>query len=262
MDFLLYAISGAFVGLIVGITGIGGGSLMTPLLLLFGIPPHIAVGTDLLYASITKAGGVYSHHRQKTINWPIAGLMMAGSIPSAIIIGVILHYHFDDYLQYTGIITSCLGFMLVVTAIILIFRKRLQVFAKQQGDLNKQSFMQRHKATLTIMMGVVLGVLVTLSSVGAGAIGTAILLVLYPYLRSINIVGTDLAHAVPLTLIGGLIHMYLGNVDYQLLGALLIGSIPAIHLGSKIGNRLPENIIRPALASILMILGAKYIFFS
>ena len=110
-------------------------------------------------------------------------------------------------------------------------------------------------------MGIVLGVLVTLSSVGAGAIGTAILLVLYPHLRSIHVVGTDLAHAVPLTLIGGMIHMSLGNVDYQLLGALLVGSIPAIHLGSKIGNFLPENIIRTSLAALLMILGAKYIFF-
>lgn len=261
MDFLLYAISGAVVGLIVGITGIGGGSLMTPLLLLFGIPPHIAVGTDLLYAAITKAGGVYSHHKQKTIRWSISLVMIAGSIPSALLTGYFLSSFFVDYQNYTGVITTSLGFMLLMTATLLIFRQRIQIFASRQTDLSRTSWLQRNKTTLTFLMGIVLGVLVTLSSVGAGAIGTAILLVLYPHLRSIHVVGTDLAHAVPLTLIGGMIHMSLGNVDYQLLGALLVGSIPAIHLGSKIGNYLPENIIRTSLAAILMILGAKYIFF-
>jgi len=261
MEFLLYVMSGALVGLIVGITGIGGGSLMTPLLLLFGIPPHIAVGTDLLYAAITKASGVVAHHRQKTIRWSITLLMVAGSIPTAILTGVLLSVYFDDYQEYTGIITSSLGVMLVITATLLLFRRKLQLLAEHQSNLNKTSWIQSHRVGLTIFMGVILGVFVTLSSVGAGAIGTVILLILYPYLRSIQIVGTDLAHAVPLTLVGGLVHLGLGNVDYALLGALLVGSIPAIHLGSKIGSRLPEGLLRNVLAGLLMILGIKYIVF-
>lgn len=261
MEFLLYVMSGALVGLIVGITGIGGGSLMTPLLLLFGIPPHIAVGTDLLYAAITKASGVVAHHRQKTIRWSITLLMVAGSIPTAIITGIILSFYFDDYQQYTGIITSSLGVMLVITAILLLFRKKLQLFAEKQSNLNKKSWLQAKRVPITIFMGVILGVFVTLSSVGAGAIGTVILLILYPYLRSIQIVGTDLAHAVPLTLVGGLVHLGLGNVDYALLGALLVGSIPAIHLGSKVGSHLPENLLRNILAGLLLILGIKYVLF-
>ncbi|MGR6873875.1 sulfite exporter TauE/SafE family protein [Pseudomonas sp. HK3] len=261
MEFLLYVVSGAVVGVIVGITGIGGGSLMTPLLLLFGIPPHIAVGTDLLYASITKAGGVIAHHKQKTIKWSITLLMVVGSIPSAILTGIILSAFFEDYQHYTGIITTTLGVMLVVTAILLLFRKRLQLFAENQANLSGRSWLQSNRAGITIFMGVILGIFVTLSSVGAGAIGTVVLLILYPYLRSVQIVGTDLAHAVPLTLIGGLVHLSLGNVDYALLGALLLGSIPAIHFGTKIGSHLPENLLRNMLAGLLLILGVKYIIF-
>ncbi len=234
---------------------------MTPLLLMFGIPPHIAVGTDLLYASITKASGVVAHHKQKSIRWEITWLMALGSIPAALLTGFILHAYFDDFKQYTGVITTCLGVMLIITACMLIFRKKLQVLSQKQADLKRVSVLQKNKAVLTIAMGVLLGAFVTLSSVGAGAIGTAVLLVLYPHLRSINIIGTDLAHAVPLTLIGGLIHLSLGNVDFELLGALLIGSIPAIHFGSKLGTRLPESILRTVLASLLMGLGAKYVFF-
>ena len=260
MEFLLYALAGASVGFVVGLTGIGGGSLMTPLLLMFGIPPHIAVGTDLLYASVTKASGVVAHQKQKTIRWPIAGLLALGSIPAAILTGLALMFYFTDYEQYTHIITTSLGVMLIITAALLLFRSQLQQFASQQAG-EKHSFIQENKALITVIMGIFLGVFVTLSSVGAGAIGTAILLVLYPALRSINIVGTDLAHAVPLTTVGGLVHLYLGNVDYALLGALLVGSLPAIHIGTKVGKHLPDNLLRPALASLLMLIGVKYIFF-
>ncbi len=261
MEFLLYVMSGALVGLIVGLTGIGGGSLMTPLLMMLGIPPHIAVGTDLLYASITKASGVVSHQKQKNIRWEITGLLALGSIPLAILTGFVLSAYFTDFKQYTGAITTSLGIMLLLTASMLVFRGRIQVFAKRQSDLKQTSWLQSNKAILTVIMGALLGVLVTLSSVGAGAIGTVILLILYPHLRSIHVIGTDIAHAVPLTLIGGLVHLSLGNVDFYLLGALLIGSIPAIHLGTKLGSRLPERILRTGLATLLMGLGAKYVFF-
>lgn len=254
MDFFLYIVAGATVGLIVGITGIGGGALMTPLLLMFGFPPHIAVGTDLMYASITKAGGAISHHKQNHVRWSLVKLLAIGSIPSALITGLILSFYFTDSKQYGALLSNTLGVMLLLTAIVILFRHRLQRNAQR-------SHIGRYKPAFTIAMGVFLGAMVTLSSVGAGAIGTAILMLLYPALRSVNIVGTDIAHAVPLTLAGGLIHMMLGNVDFQLLGALLIGSLPAIYLGSSLSKHMPEKLLKPVLASLLLTLGAKYAFF-
>ncbi|MEK9765224.1 MAG: sulfite exporter TauE/SafE family protein [Thalassolituus sp.] len=258
MDILLYIAAGAGVGFIVGLTGIGGGALMTPLLLTFGFPAHIAVGTDLLYASITKASGAYSHHRQRHVRWGLVKLLAAGSIPAALITGTLLSMFFDTSADYGDLLKSTLGAMLVLTACVILVRKRIQTFAARRNARNLAAF----RPAATIAMGVLLGIFVTLSSVGAGAIGTAILMILYPALRSTNIVGTDIAHAVPLTLAAGLIHLGLGNVDFMLLGALLIGSIPAIHVGSLISRRVPDSILRPLRASLLMIMGVRYILLS
>jgi uncharacterized membrane protein YfcA len=258
MDILLYILAGASVGFVVGITGIGGGALMTPLLLLFGFPPNIAVGTDLMYASLTKAGGVYSHHRQKHVEWRLVKLLALGSIPAALITGYSLQGLFEDSEGYETLIKNSLGIMLLLTAFVVVFRKQLQRFTiRSQSARN-----ERVRNTFTVIMGIVLGILVTLTSVGAGAIGTAVLMLLYPALRSSHVVGTDIAHAVPLTAAAGLVHMYLGNVDFGLLFALLVGSIPAIQLGSKVSHHLPDGVLRPLLASILFFLGAKYAFFS
>jgi uncharacterized membrane protein YfcA len=258
MDILLYILAGAAVGFIVGITGIGGGALMTPLLLLFGFPPNIAVGTDLMYASITKASGVISHHRQKHVEWKLVKLLAMGSLPAALITGYSLQSVFEDSDSYEALIKSSLGIMLLLTSFVVIFRKRLQLFTLKSKSQNSD----RSRDIITVSMGVVLGVLVTLTSVGAGAIGTAVLMLLYPALRSSNIVGTDIAHAVPLTACAGFVHMLLGNVDFALLFALLVGSIPAIQLGSKVSHHLPDSVLTPLLASILFFLGAKYAFFS
>lgn len=258
MDILLYILAGASVGFIVGITGIGGGALMTPLLLLFGFPPNIAVGTDLMYASITKASGVISHHRQKHVEWKLVKLLALGSIPAALITGYSLQNVFEDSESYEALIKNSLGIMLLLTSFVVIFRKQLQRFTLK----SKSPSSEKTRDIVTISMGIVLGVLVTLTSVGAGAIGTAVLMLLYPALRSSNIVGTDIAHAVPLTACAGLVHMALGNVDFSLLFALLIGSIPAIQLGSKVSHHLPDSVLKPLLASILFFLGAKYAFFS
>lgn len=257
MDILLYIASGALVGLIVGVTGIGGGALMTPLLLMFGFPPHIAVGTDLMYAALTKAGGAYSHHKQKHVQWSLVKLLALGSLPAALATGFALQALFEDSEQYGSLLSSALGIMLLFTAIVIVLRPKIQSWSAATFSGN---FAQYRSAT-TILMGVFLGVFVTLTSVGAGAIGTAILMMLYPALRSTNIVGTDIAHAVPLTLSAGLIHMYLGNVDFYLLGALLIGSLPAIHVGSQLSRRMPEKLLKPVLAGILFTIGAKYAFF-
>jgi uncharacterized membrane protein YfcA len=257
MDILLYILAGASVGFIVGITGIGGGALMTPLLLLFGFPPNIAVGTDLMYASITKASGVISHHRQKHVEWKLVKLLAMGSLPAALITGYSLQNVFADSESYEALIKNSLGVMLLLTAFVVIFRKQLQRFTLRK----KSQSSDKARDITTFVMGIVLGILVTLTSVGAGAIGTAVLMLLYPALRSTNIVGTDIAHAVPLTACAGLVHMALGNVDFELLFALLIGSIPAIQLGSKVSHHLPDSVLKPLLASILLFLGAKYAFF-
>ncbi|WP_430462563.1 sulfite exporter TauE/SafE family protein [Thalassolituus sp. LLYu03] len=257
MEFLLYIAAGAGVGFIVGITGIGGGALMTPLLLLFGFPPQIAVGTDLMYAGITKAGGAYSHHRQKHVRWSVVKLLAIGSIPAALLTGLTLKTVFQHPEQYALLLRNALGVMLLLTALSILFRNRIQKLTSGIGS----SPLARFRPHATLLMGVLLGVFVTLSSVGAGAIGTAILMLLYPAMRSAHVVGTDIAHAVPLTLCAGLMHMVLGNVDFLLLGALLVGSLPAIHFGSHISRKVPESLLKTVLASLLMALGAKYAFF-
>ena len=257
MDILLYIVAGASVGFIVGLTGIGGGALMTPLLLLFGFPPNIAVGTDLMYASVTKAGGMISHHKQKHVEWKLVKLLAAGSIPAALITGYFLQTLFTDADEYENLLKNSLGVMLLATAAVIVLRKKILKFTTS----HKQNLHPRSKDIATVVMGILLGIMVTLTSVGAGAVGTAILMLLYPALRSANVVGTDIAHAVPLTLAAGLVHMYLGNVDFGLLAALLMGSLPAIHFGSKLAHHLPEQILRSVLASILLFLGAKYAFF-
>ncbi|MCG8315636.1 MAG: sulfite exporter TauE/SafE family protein [Pseudomonadales bacterium] len=262
MDFLLYILAGAGVGFAVGLTGVGGGSLMTPILLLFGFPPHVAVGTDLLYAAVTKAGGVVLHRKQGTIRWKIVSLLLLGSIPASAVTALLLKSLFTDGESYKHILTTSLGIMLIVTSFVLIFKRKLVAGAidtTQSGGV--LGFARRHAQVFTLIMGVALGTLVTLSSVGAGAFGAAVLLVLYPRLPALNVIGTDLAHAVPLTLVAGLFHLYLGNVDFVLLASLLIGSLPAIWVGTKVGSRLPDNVLHPILVSILMALGVKYAFF-
>lgn len=255
MEFIWYIMAGAAVGLAVGITGVGGGSLMTPLLLMFGFPPHIAIGTDLMYAGIAKTTGVVMHAQKGHINWKVMGTMAAGSLPASFITIVWLS-QFEQPDHYQEFLTATLGFMLVATALVIVFRQKLSLLyhPKQQNTQNRS-------LKIVFVSGLVLGSLVTLTSVGAGALGTAILMLLFPMMNAKNIVGTDLAHAVPLTLIAGLGHVFLGNVDYSLLAALLIGSIPTIYLGTRIAGYVPNKVLQPVLASALMAFGVRYLFF-
>ncbi len=228
---------------------------MTPLLLLFGFPAHIAIGTDLLYAALTKASGVFIHHRQRSVDWQLVKLLCLGSIPATVLTVFLLKYLFAGSEHYSPILSTCLGFMLTLTALVLIFSNKL----KKSQFQTKAKLTGKRLKYFTVFMGVALGFLVTLSSVGAGALGTAILLLLYPALISIRVVGTELAHAVPLTLVAGIGHIWLGNVDFNLLAALMIGSLPAIYVGTKIGKYLPENVMRMILATILLVLGVRYL---
>jgi len=261
MDFILYATSGAFVGLIIGMTGVGGGSLMTPLLILFGIPYNVAIGTDLLYASLTKSSGVIAHARRKSVQWDLVMCLAAGSIPASIITVVFLSQVFTNSADYEPLLTTSLGVMLVVTALVILFNRFLRnVSEKPSGPIC--DFFQGHTKKITFIVGIVLGVFVTLSSVGAGAFCAALLMLLYPKLPALHVIGTDIAHAVPLTLIAGLSHLFLlGNVDLVLLASLLVGSLPAIHLGTKLAARIPSDILQPILASVLLGIGLKFIVF-
>ena len=252
----MYILAGAAVGLMVGVTGVGGGSLMTPLLLAFGFPLHVAVGTDLWFATLTKAGGVVQHSRMGNVRWDLVGRMAAGSLPAAGATILLLHFVFGSPENYAGLLTTALGITLIMTSVAIAFRKQIQTWVMGHFETNDAA-MNR----LLPFLGALLGVLVTLSSVGAGAIATAMLMIAYPALKSLKVVGTDIAHAVPLTAAAGIGHYFLGNVDFMLLGALLLGSIPAVSLGAKLGRHIPENIMRPLLASALCGIGVKFAFF-
>ena len=258
MEILFLVLTGGLIGLIVGITGVGGGALMTPALLLFGFPAHIAIGTDLWFAALTKTGGLLSHHKQGHVNWTIVRNLAMGSLPAAVVTGILLSSWSDAPENYAPLLKTALGFMLILTSLALLFRTKITaLYSRQQ---NSQADASGSSLRL-IGVGVVLGVFVTLSSVGAGAIGTAVLMIMFPYLAPKNIVGTDIAHAVPLTFIAGLVHLRLGNVDFVLLASLLAGSLPAIYLGSALSSRIPGRLLHPILASLLMLLGLKYALF-
>ena len=261
IDILFYIAAGAAVGLAIGLTGVGGGSLMTPLLILFGFPYNVAIGTDLLYAAITKAGGMAAHARQKTVQWRTVGFLAAGSLPASIITAQLLKTVFVDSAEYQTILTRSLGVMLVLTATVILLNGRLKSRSGQPTSATSQ-FIQRHSDAVVFCAGLFLGVFVTLSSVGAGAFCAAILMVLYPRMPALRIIGTDISHAVPLTLIAGLAHfLLLGNVDFMLLGCLLLGSLPAIHLGTAMASRLPGKLLQTTIATMLLGMGIKFAVF-
>lgn len=256
---LIHIAAGALVGFVIGLTGVGGGSLMTPILVLgFNVTPSIAIGTDLLYAAITKCSGIYFHHKNKTVDWKIVLLLSCGSIPCSIITIAVLEQIRDLGINYDRIMIMTLSVMLILTALIVISKKWLLSFIHtHHANHGLISFIRTFRPHITVIAGGMLGVLVTISSVGAGAIGSAILFLLYPGKKSISIVGTDIAHAVPLTAIAGMGHLHFGSVDFGLLSGLLAGGIPAIYLGSHVGKRLPDSILRPLIALLLMLLGIK-----
>jgi uncharacterized protein len=253
----LYALSGFVVGLLVGQTGVGGGSLMTPILILvFGIHPASAVGTDLLYAAATKSVGTLVHGYNHTVDWRVTRRLATGSLPATVLTLVFVS-HFNLVTPEAGqAISLVLGVALLLTAIALVFRN--QLVASLGGRFTSLS--DRRTAALTVLTGVILGAVVTISSVGAGAVGVTALILLYPNLPTKTIVGSDIAHAVPLTLVAGLGHWWLGSLDWPLLTSLLSGSIPGIILGSYLATKVPDSVLRPILAAVLVVVGGRLVF--
>ncbi|HMK90309.1 MAG TPA: sulfite exporter TauE/SafE family protein [Methylocystis sp.] len=252
---LLYSLSGLLIGGLVGLTGVGGGSLMTPLLvLLFGVAPTTAVGTDLLYAAITKSNGTLVHGLNGAVDWRIVRRLAAGSIPATLLSLVLLwKLGGDSHGGANGLVTSVLGIALVLTGASILFRRAANRYISRYTD--GLSDAQILKAS--IVLGATLGFLVTVSSVGAGAIGMSALVALYSRAPIVRLVGTDIAHAVPLTLLAGLGHWLLGDVDLALLASLLIGSLPGIAIASHFASKAPEQVLRPILASVMTVTGAR-----
>ena len=235
---------------------------MTPLLVFYGVPLRVAVGTDLLYAAVTKIGGVIAHQRQGTIRWRVTTLLAAGSLPASLCTAITLQYLYRDSEGYTRLMAISLGTMLVFTALLLVLRERLQEM-RLFSATPMGGFTARHQAFVTVLVGIVLGIFVTLSSVGAGVIGTMALLMMYPSLSPIEVIGTELAHAVPLSLVAGVSHwVLLGNVHWLLLGSLLVGSLPAVFLGARLSAAISQTLLRYILAGVLGFIGIRFILFA
>ncbi|HDI2820260.1 TPA: sulfite exporter TauE/SafE family protein [Acinetobacter baumannii] len=259
-----FILAGMLVGFCVGITGVGGGSLMTPILIgLFRIEPHIAIGTDLLYAAISKFCGSMVHAKKLNIVWPIVLWLAVGSIPASFGTAWVLEHYLSQSTHYKAVLTMVLGFMLTLTGVSIIFRTQIEKFFnkfrnKENTQTENEQLAVQNKRTYIVIMGIILGVFVTLSSVGAGAFGIMALVIMFPNLPMIRIIGSDVVHAVLLTLVAGLGHMSAGNVDFVLLMWLLVGSIPAIIIGTLISSRMPERLIRKILGITLFALGVNF----
>ncbi len=276
---LQFVLGGAFVGFIVGMTGVGGGSLMTPLLtLVFGVPAQVAVGTDLLFASVTKAGGIVTHARKGNVNWSITGWLVAGSVPAAALTLGGLHLAGLDNGALAKVMARGLGVALFMTASAILLRNQIRALGQKLAarrmaaatpgggtiEVEVEVAIERDAEAVrvlpTFLLGLTIGTLVALTSVGAGALGVVALLFLYPNAPVRRIVGADIAHAVPLTLVAGAGHAIMGSVNWSMLAALLIGSLPAITLGSHLTAKVPEKLLRGFLATMLVVIGAKLVF--
>jgi len=252
----MYPLAGLIVGVMVGLTGVGGGSLMAPILILFfGVSPATAVGTDLWFAAITKTVGGAIHHQHKGPDWQIVRRLALGSLPAAALtVWILSHAEFQQV--RSGTVMHVLGVVLMLTALATLLRNRIHVTATAA----RGTAIRVHpwQAAATVAAGAVLGFLVTLTSVGSGALGATMLLGLYPLrLSSRRLVGTDIVHAVPLTFVAGLGHLWIGNVDLRTLALLLIGSIPGIIAGSLAAHRAPDRLIRTILSAVLAFAGYR-----
>lgn len=254
---LTYIVSGFAVGALVGLTGVGGGSLMTPLLtLLFGVSPTVAVGTDLAFASITKATGTLTHRLRGTVEWHVVRLLCYGALPAALIATLALKQFGGLGQEIAQVIRYSIAGSVFLTVIAILYRRKMIAWITAHPERQLQG---RDLAVATIVAGAILGTLVTISSIGAGAIGATILVLLYPKMPAAHVAGTDIAYAVPLTAIAALGHWWLGSINWELLGSLLLGSLPGITLGSLAAKAVPERFLRGILATTLTLVAFKLV---
>jgi uncharacterized protein len=261
MHDLAFIVTGFLVGTVIGLTGVGGGSLMTPILIfVFGVKPYLAVGTDLLFAAFTKLGGTVRLARARLVDWRMVAHLSAGSIPAALATLLVLRHNGPASATTQHFMTSALGLALLLTAAATLYKAIRGSSARHRapGVSDAQIARPRHWS-LPLVFGAVIGALVTLTSVGAGAIGVTVLMLLYPLLPLPRIVAADIAYAVPLTLVAGLGHASLGSVDWSLLAKLLAGSLPGIWIGSRLMQRTPERVVRSLLSMLLAYAGLKLI---
>lgn len=253
-----YIAAGAMTGFVVGLTGVGGGALMTPILLIFfGIPPTTAIATDLWFAAITKIAGAFIHHRSGRVDWQVVKRLWAGSLPSALVIVALVSS--GAIITKLDWLTNAIGFLILLTALGLFFAPRLSLIASQRRVSGPQQF-KALQPTLTIISGALLGVCVSLTSVGAGALGSLLLLYLYPLrMTPHKLVATDIVHAIPLALVAGLGYLIAGKVDGQMLMNLLLGSIPMVIIGSLLAKQLSSRILQVHLGGILLMVAIKLI---
>ena len=254
---LTYIASGFGVGVLVGMTGVGGGSLMTPLLtLLFGVSPSVAVGTDLAFAAITKTAGTFTHRLRNTIRWDVVKLLCMGALPAAVAATLALKQLGALDKEIGLIIRYSIAGSVLLTVVALVFKARMLAWINAHPERQLQG---RALNIVTIVCGAILGTLVTVSSIGAGAIGATLLVMLYPRMSAAEVAGTDIAYAVPLTAIAALGHWWLGSINWELLAMLLIGSVPGITIGSWFARAVPERILRTLLAMTLTGVAAKLV---
>jgi uncharacterized protein len=261
MHEIAFVFAGFFVGFVVGLTGVGGGSLMTPLLIFgFGIKPYLAVGTDLLFAAATKFGGSVGLARSRSIDWPVVALLSAGSIPAALVTIAVLHSFGASNPAVQAVMTTTLGAALLLTAAATLYKaiRGKNIPRHLEGAALAEATRPRHWAQ-PVLFGAAIGALVSLTSVGAGAIGVTVLMLLYPALPLPRIIAADIAYAVPLTLVAGLGHATIGSVNWPLLATLLAGSLPGIWVGSRLVRVAPDRLIRSLLSLLLAYAGARLI---
>ena len=257
---LMHTVAGFLVGMMVGMTGVGGGALMTPILvLLFGVVPATAVGTDLWFAAFTKIVGGLMHQRRGSVDWEVLRRLCLGSLPTSLLTLVWLHSAGQGQVRQ-GLLLTSLGCVLILTAVAMLCRARTQAWGTSLRMRAPVAF-KRAQPALTVLAGSILGFLVTLTSVGAGALGVVMLVTLYPLrMQPARLVGTDIVHAIPLTIVAGTGHLWMGNVNFGLLGTLLLGSVPGVVCGSLLGAKVPDALLRAAIAVVLSLVGVKLVF--
>lgn len=254
-----YVLAGALTGFVVGVTGVGGGALMTPILLIFfGVSPTTAIATDLWFAAITKLAGARVHHANGHVDWQVAKRLWLGSLPMALLIVVIVSL--GARVAKVGWLTQAIGVVVLITAIGLLLAPRLVAYARSRRIGHPERF-KSIQPVLTVVSGAVLGVCVALTSVGAGALGSVMLLYLYPLrMTPHRLLATDIVHATPLAVVAGLGYLFAGMVNWWMLASLLLGSIPAVVLGSLFSGKLPGRWVQLALAVVLIAAGVKVLW--